>query len=91
MLPDDIIRLVAGNQFPYQSLRFFGGLRDADIDEIQGVDPRAVCRDQAQAKVQFRRWLSSWRRIFLESGERGHQTARGEGEDLGRNREDTEE
>jgi len=52
--PGGIILGVVGYQFSYQSLRFFGGLHDADIDEIPGMETLAVCRCQAQARARFR-------------------------------------
>jgi hypothetical protein len=54
----DIISTVAGYQSSYQSLRFFGGLHDADIDEILGMDPVAVYRYQARAQARLWPWLS---------------------------------
>jgi hypothetical protein len=44
-IPLAIYSPVDGYQFSCQSLRFFGGLHDADIAEILGVDTPVVCRN----------------------------------------------
>jgi hypothetical protein len=39
-------------------LRFFGGLHDANIAEILGVDTPAVCQDEVRTGARFDKGLS---------------------------------
>lgn len=90
--PGDTIHPVAGYRFSHQSLRFFGGLHDADIDEILGTDTVVVCRYRAQTRARLKPVaIELTHSIFPELGQGGRQTARGEGENLGRNGKDTQE
>lgn len=52
------LKNVAPREADVVMLRFFGGLREADIAEILRVDERTVRRDWASARERFRAWTA---------------------------------
>jgi len=52
----DRLKREAPREAEVVTLRFFGGLRDADTAEVLGVDARTVGRDWARAKERMANW-----------------------------------